>query len=224
MEDRLVWADTVAAYALHEAGVDDRIMEMWGCLKTATVYFMRYMEGQHHPTYIHEAQTALFKYTVLVQEAFGSNELLTLQLHTCMAHAAEQAKLCGPTAYAAEWWLERCMQVFKRITKYRSTRHPECVGTNHFLGVQALDRVAFTCPGATALYDHVVARKTKDNTTDRDDTSGDDWLVGPVDEITDSHAEVCLRIARVKLSSLHQTSASATSGCCDAVHLSRGWC
>lgn len=190
MEDRLTWADTVAAYALYEAGVDDRIMEMWGCLKTATVYFMRYQEGKHKEEYIKEAQDALFKYSVLVQEAFGTNELMTFQLHTCMAHVAEQARQCGPTAYAGEWWLERCMQVFKRITKYRSTRHPECVGSNHFLTVQTLDTVAFTCPGSTLLMDIISPSERIGRNACRDDTADDEWLVGPVEDISNNHDEV----------------------------------
>lgn len=187
MEDKLTWADTVAAYALHEVGVDERILEMWGHLHTATVYFMRYQEGQHEQEHIDAAQEALFQYSVLVQQHFGTNELMTFQLHTCMAHVAEQARHCGPTAFAAEWWLERCMQVFKRITKYRSTRHPECVGTNHFLSVQALDKTASCHPQATALMDIIDPPLGRPTRGARDDTSGDEWLSGPIEDVSDHH-------------------------------------
>lgn len=190
MEDKMTWADTVAAYALHESGIDARILEMWGHLRSATVYFMRHQFGQHQEKYIDAAQQELFRYSALVQEHFGMNELMTFQLHTCMAHVADQARHCGPTAFAAEWWLERCMQVFKRITKYRSTRHPECVGTNHFLAVQALDKLACCNPRATRLLKAISPSDRLASRRNRDDTTGDDWLVGAVEDVTSKHAVV----------------------------------
>lgn len=190
MEDKLTWADTVSAYALHEAGVDERIMQMWGHLRKATIYFMRYQYGQHQEAYIDEAQEALFQYTCLVQEYFGMNELMTFQLHTCLVHVADQARRCGPTAFAGEWWLERCMQVFKRITKYRSTRHPECVGANHFLAVQALNTIPCGRPMATRLMD-VIAPGERAVRGVRDDTAEDHWLVGPLQDLSNSVAVVC---------------------------------
>lgn len=187
MEDRLIWADTVSSYVLHDSGIDRRILEMWGHLRKATVYFMRYQPGQHREDYIEEAQRELFQYAALVQEYFGGNELLTYQLHACMAHVAAQARHSGPTAFAGEWWLERCMQVFKRITKYRSTRHPECVGTNHFLAVQALDRTAYCHPRATRITDAI---SPSGEGKRRDDSDGSEWLVGACEEVSDCHAEV----------------------------------
>lgn len=187
MEDRLVWADTVASHVLLESGIDERILEMWGHLKKAAVYFLRYQPGQHQEHYIDEAQEELFQYARLVQWYFGGNELLTYQLHACMAHVAAQARHSGPTAFAGEWWLERCMQVFKRITKYRSTRHPECVGTNHFLAVQALDKIAYSHPRATYLLDAIGACSAARG---RDDTTGSEWLVGTCEDVSDRHAEV----------------------------------
>lgn len=192
MEDKLTWADTVSAYALHDAGVDDRILEMWGELRKATIFFMRYQHGQHKEEYIAEAQTALFRYTAMVQDTFGMNELMTFQLHTCMAHAADQARMCGPTAFAGEWWLERCMQVFKRITKYRSTRHPECVGTNHFLAVQALGSVPCCRPWATKLFHLISPAEGRVGGRIRDDTSGDEWLVGPLQDLSNDVNAVCM--------------------------------
>lgn len=182
MEDKLVWADTVANYALHDVGIDERILTMWGHLKSATIYYLRFQTGQHQDEYLQEARDHLWEYTKLVQTHFASNELLSFQLHYCMAHLGEQAAFCGPTALAGEWWLERCMQVFKRITKYRSTRHPECVGVNHFLALQALEDMVSTHPLATKLYDAIspVARKT----SNKDDTEGSEWLVGPLEEVT----------------------------------------
>jgi len=90
MEDKLGWTDCVSAYALYQAGVDDEILEMWGHLRKATIYFMRFQHNQHKEEYICEAQECLLQYAKMVQEAFGTRELMTFQLHTCMAHIADQ--------------------------------------------------------------------------------------------------------------------------------------
>lgn len=192
MEDKLVWTDTVSSYVLHEAGVDPLILEMWGHLKKATIYFLRFQPGQHKEEHIAEAQDALYQYANLVQQHFRMNELMTFQLHSCMHHVADQARYSGPTAFDGEWWLERCMQVFKRITKYRSTRHPECVGANHFLAVKALDEVAARHPRAPRLYDSIMPAGKLKRGKFRDDTSGTSWLAGPCEDVSDKPAEVCL--------------------------------
>ena len=83
------------------------------------------------------------------------------------------------------------MQVFKRITKYRSTRHPECVGTNHFLAVQALDRIAYCHPRATRLMEVI---SPSGAATSRDDTSGSEWLVGYCEDVSDNHRQVCMLV------------------------------
>ena len=61
----------------------------------------------------------------MVQKTWNMTELMTHNLHTCICHVPEQAKKCGPTAFAGEGWLERLMQAFKRVTKYRCTRYPK---------------------------------------------------------------------------------------------------
>jgi hypothetical protein len=50
-------------------------------------------------------------------KTWNMHELMTFKLHTCLVHVPEQAWQCGPTAFAAEWWVERLMQVFKRVLK-----------------------------------------------------------------------------------------------------------
>jgi len=57
MEDKLNWTDTVSVYALKDAVVDERILAMWGHLRAAVVYFMRYQPGQHTEENIDAAQT-----------------------------------------------------------------------------------------------------------------------------------------------------------------------
>ena len=106
-----MWTENVSVYALHEAGVDERIIAMWAELRPAVLYFLRHRNGQHKAAHIRAAQTHLLKFAQLAHEHFGLDELATFQLHTCMVHLGEQARECGPVAFAAEWWIERLMQV-----------------------------------------------------------------------------------------------------------------
>lgn len=124
MSDWLTWMEVVAPWVLLDVGIDDRILEMWTHLRNGLMYHLRYHPGQHTPERIAQAQLELLKYATLVEEAFGhaKKALVTHQLHVVVVHFAEQALLWGPLAFALEMWVERLMQEFKRITKYRTTR------------------------------------------------------------------------------------------------------
>lgn len=190
MSDKLAWADTVSLCALHGVGVDERILEMWGHLRHAVLFIMRYIEGQHKQEHIDGAQEHLMRYTELVQLHFGMHELCTFQLHTLMAHAPEQAALCGPMAYVAEFWVERFMGTFKSIVKYRSTRKPELVAVNHWLTCQALERMLNQRPDAGRLYDAIHGGRNMDNRAKYDSTEGDCWLSGALTDVSDDDAVV----------------------------------
>jgi hypothetical protein len=163
MEDRLTWTDTVSVFALHDAGVHPTILKMWGHLRTACIFFMRYHPGQHTEEHIQGAQDHLLTYARLVTTTWKMHELMTLNLHTCLVHVPEQARRCRPTAYAGEWWLERLMQVFKRVTKYRCTQYPETTAVQHWLLVQALDDWKLLDPAVSLLLDSVQADRNIEN-------------------------------------------------------------
>lgn len=124
MSDWATWSEVVAPYVLLDSGVDERIMDMWHELRTGLLYFLRYQPGQHTEAAIDDAQNHLLRYAALVERNYGiaRKALVTHQLHVVCVHFAEQARQWGPLAFAAEWWVERLMQRFKRITKYRTTR------------------------------------------------------------------------------------------------------
>jgi hypothetical protein len=177
MEDRLTWTDTVSFFALHDAGVHPTILRMWGHLRTACMFFMRHQPGKHAEEHIQGAQDHLLAYARLVSSTWKMHELMTLNLHTCLVHVPEQARRCGPTAFAGEWWLERLMQVFKRVTKYRCTRYPETTAVQHWLLVQALDDWKLQCPSVSALLDGVQAGRNVDN-VNYDNEPGSSRLIG----------------------------------------------
>ena len=119
-----MWTENVSVFALHEAGVDDRVIAMWAELRPAVLYFLRHRNGQHKAQHIQKAQTHLLKFARLAHQHFGLHELATFQLHTCLVHLGEQAYDCGPTAFAGEWWIERLMQVCIRQLRPRPQRVP----------------------------------------------------------------------------------------------------
>jgi hypothetical protein len=175
MDDKLVWTDTVSAFALHGVDMPKVLLRMWGHLRAAVLYFMRFQPNQHQPKYIDAAQDELLQYGRLAQETWNMQELMTFNLHTCMLHVPEQVRLCGALAFSAEWWLERLMQVFKRVTKYRCTRYPETTAVQHWLTVAALDDVRQRHPGITAMLDDIRVGRS---TAAQDCTAGQSWLSG----------------------------------------------
>jgi hypothetical protein len=177
MDDKMVWTDTVSAFALHDVEMPEVLQRMWGHLRSSVLYFLRYQQGQHTQAHIERAQDELLRYGRLAQETWNMEELLTNNLHTCMLHVPEQVQLCGAAAFSAEWWLERLMQVFKRVTKYRCTRYPETSAVQHWLTVAALDDLRLHHPRATRLLDEIRCSR---NSTSHDSTLGQSWLSGTV--------------------------------------------
>jgi hypothetical protein len=155
MDDKLVWTDTVSAFALHGVRVPQVLRRMWGHLRKAVLYFMRYQPNQHALQHLEEAQNELLRYGRLVESTWHLHELATFNLHTCVVHVPEQARLCGATGFAAEWWVERLMQVFKRTTKYRCTRYPETSAVQHWLMVAALEDERMRHPGISKHVDAI---------------------------------------------------------------------
>jgi hypothetical protein len=191
MDDKLVWTDTVSAFALHDVEMPEALERMWGHLRSSVLYFLRYRQGQHTQEHINRAQDELLQYGRLAQETWNMEELLTNNLHTCMLHVPEQVRLCGAAAFSAEWWLERLMQVFKRVTKYRCTRYPETSAVQHWLTVAALDEMRLHHPRATGLLNEI--RRGR-RSTSQDSTLGQSWLSGTV-KPADSKATTAIETA-----------------------------
>jgi hypothetical protein len=179
MEDRLGWTNTMSAFALQGVDMPDVLMQMRGHLRTAVVYFLCYRANQHSKECIDKALDALLlQYGHLVQETWNMQELMTHNLHTCMLHVSEQARLCGAAAFASEWWLERLMQVFKLVTKYRCTRFPETTVAQDWLACSALEELRMRRPHVTALLDEI--RGVGMASRAQDSNVGRSWLSGRV--------------------------------------------
>lgn len=71
----MAFVETFSLYILHdlpwaddEDDIRDLFERMWGLLRQACLYFMRYEEGQHTDGRIMEAQRQLLDYGKLVEE------------------------------------------------------------------------------------------------------------------------------------------------------------
>lgn len=75
MEDWMAFTDTFSMHILHDLPWDDDeyhirdlFEELWGLLRHACLYFMRFEEGQHTPAKILQAQKWLIEYGKRVEE------------------------------------------------------------------------------------------------------------------------------------------------------------
>ena len=73
-------------------------------------------------------------------EKYFSVSFFTHNLHQVVAHLLDQEDFFGLTAYIAESWVERCMQMAKRITRYHATKDPHKVIANYLLLQSAILR------------------------------------------------------------------------------------
>lgn len=137
MEDWLAFTETFSLYLLHDLQwepdqEDVRLVfeEMWTHLRAGTLYFLRYEELQHTAPRIKAAQDALMKYGAMAEDLFGGEVICTFKLHIAAWHLPDQVRCCGPAFFCLEFWIERMVQLLKRLIKYRSTKSPEKVYVN----------------------------------------------------------------------------------------------
>lgn len=199
MEDWKAWVTTTSFLALHSAGVQEEILEMWGYLRSAIVYNTQYLHGQHQERYIAEMQDNICMYAYLAEKAFGQHDLLTHQLHICCLHLPEQTRQCGPAAYQTEHWVERMCGGFKKITKYRSSRYPELAAVNHLLFQAAMADKATARGHAVHAYEKaqkqesamdLEAHDARDQHAEMDDHEAENFLVGALHDMSTNDEEV----------------------------------
>lgn len=193
MEDWKTWTCYTSYIALHDVDVDPTILKMWGHLRAAATHYLTYTDGQHQAKYIDRAQDELCRYCAMCEDHFGQHELLTHQSHQLTWHVPEQLRKCGPGAMATEAWVERMCGGFKKITRYRCTRHPERSAVGHMLFGQALDDLGMK-HGVTAAYDAAMAkqvsssvraqRKRDKRAELQDNPKAVHFLVGALEDIT----------------------------------------
>ena len=78
-------------------------------------------------------------------------------------HLADQVRACGPGFTWTEFWVERMVQLVKRMVKYRSTAYPELLFVHDWLLTLACRRVKLTPDGwnCMSLYEALQAKKMR---------------------------------------------------------------
>lgn len=82
---------------------------------------------------------------------FHGKYLTTLKLHIAAMHLADQVTSCGPGFIWTEFWIERMVQLVKRMVKYRSTAYPELLFIHDWLLTMACRRVKLMPDGKHCL-------------------------------------------------------------------------
>jgi hypothetical protein len=75
MDDKLVWADTVSVFAMHDVQMPDVLHQMWGHLRTAVLYFLCFRQNQHPSKHLDEAQDELLRYGGFVQSNVAAQNI-----------------------------------------------------------------------------------------------------------------------------------------------------
>jgi len=66
-------------------------------------------------------------------QVLGGSALCTFKLHLAAIHLPDQVRACGASFFSLEYWVERMVQVYKRMIKYRATAYPELIFINAYL-------------------------------------------------------------------------------------------
>ena len=80
-------------------------------------------------------------FTLVSMQVFGGRSAAFFKLHTVAMHLADQVRACGASFFAVEYWVERLVQLLKRMIKYMSTAFPELLLIHDWLLVVACRRV-----------------------------------------------------------------------------------
>lgn len=122
--------------------------------------------------------------------------LCTFKLHLAAFHLPDQVRACGAAFFCLEYWIERMVQLFKRMIKYRSTAYPELLFIHDYLLFRACLLLLRTDDGAglISLEDALEERKVERRRRRRPAAVADkdDVLCGAPRELNDAERELVL--------------------------------
>lgn len=110
-------------------------------------------------------------------QVYSGRFLTTFKLHLAAIHLADQVRACGPGYLHGEYWVERMVQLVKRMVKYRSTAYPELLFVHDWLLTLACRRVKLTVEGQHCVsLDEALAAVQKKKQREHD-------MAGPKDAL-----------------------------------------
>jgi hypothetical protein len=161
LNDWSVFVRALSPYLMHSCGVHNDILQLWASLSKAALYFLDYREGQHRDDLVNKAQDWLARYASLAEQMVPRRTLNTNQLHQCVFHLPHSVRLWGPGSFRSEFWVERMMQVVKRITKYRTMCSPELVACGAWLLKRCITTSAAVEPELAAVWSNIDPMNTR---------------------------------------------------------------
>jgi len=112
-------------------------------------------------------------------QVLGGSALCTFKLHLAAIHLPDQVRACGASL---EYWVERMVQVYKRMIKYRATAYPELIFINAYLLQRACLQILRCAAGAHIVSMAVAVKAAQENRRRRHRNTVarqvDDYLLG----------------------------------------------
>ena len=175
MSDWQVFISVVSPLVCSADSFPKEVLDLWAPLRKALLYFTRYSDGQHTKARWDDARNSLLSYARLAEQTFRMHKLLTHQLHCAVVHLVDMVQAYGPSSFRMEFWVERMMQVLKRVTKFRTSCSPELVAVNCWLLQSALLRLESLHDDIRRLHEKVDPKAMPENmmpARDMHDTEG----------------------------------------------------
>ena len=190
MYDWIVFITAVSPLVCSGQHFPQEVIDMWAPLREALIYFIRYSDGQHTEERWKRARNNLLKYATLAEKTFAMHKLTTMQLHSAVVHLVDMVQAYGPSAFRMEFWVERMMQVLKRVTKFRTSCSPELVAVNCWLLQRALLRMEANHPGIQELLRRIDPKAMSELRAARDQHDDDgNLLIGKLAEEAEEYSE-----------------------------------
>jgi hypothetical protein len=160
MEQWFLFVNVISPAILYDVELPPKVQQMWCNLRKGLVYFMSYARGQHRKTLWLKARNHLLHYARMAeQNTQGGKRLCTQQLHSAVCHLVEHVELYGPSAFRAEFWVERMVQTLKRVTKCRMGKYPCQTAVIHLTTAAACNAIERESPQVGALLNTIDAER-----------------------------------------------------------------
>jgi hypothetical protein len=111
MEQWVLFVVVMSPAIFFDIDLPPKAAQLWTPLRQGLTYFLSYRKGQHRPELWNKARDQLLQYARLVQDITSGKNLCTIQLHSAVVHLVDYVDLYGPSAFRAEFWVERMVQV-----------------------------------------------------------------------------------------------------------------
>ena len=214
MSDWVTFLRVVSPYVLCNVGLPQDVLRLWTPLRAGAMYFLDYRQGQHQPHLIDAAQSKLCEYAYFAESLIPDTRLSTVQMHNCVVHLAEHVRLYGPSAFRTEFWVERMMQIMKRITKYRTMCSPELVAVATSLLKRALSSAAAVNAEHVVLWRKIDPDGVREAQWDPFDAEGNALTAKLVSENGAHSDKVCLPIPPPDRSYIPRELVVSPDACC----------